>query len=431
MQMQRVLITIALLFGFVYCTAAAGSSEIVTVEVEAAGLDREEAIFAGLAEALRQVRGVDVVSERQRTTAERELVVRDANGSEQKLAFERNQSGEIQARTEGFIEGYRVLSARQSESRFVVELSVDIPVFRAPGSASHEARRRMAIYPVASEARPVIFGDLIDERRAAARITQALVTAMTGTRRFAVLERERTADVEQEMALLRNPETPARETTRLGQVIGADYLLSATLVELQVAESDTMIQLTGERRRSVDGTVIVEMRIIGAATRQIMWADTEVVQISKAMLEGVGRSSDAVLQRLSEIVAQQLAFRAVEAIYPMRVVSVSENGDFVINQGGDRLSVGDHLTIYELGEELVDPYSQQSLGRVENAIGIGEVVRVTNKLSYATLVDGAADRLIAVPNGSLLVRSEEKPIEAEGQQAPAERGPLLLPQDRL
>ena len=429
--MRGGVITFGLLLSLLFSVTAAASAEIVTVEVEATGLDREEAIFAGLAEALRQVRGVDLVSERQRTTAERELVVRDADGSEQTLAFERNESGEISARTEGFIEGYRVLSARQSDSRFIVRLSVEVPVFRAPGSASHEARRRLAVYPVVSEARPVIFGNLVDERRAAARITQSIVTAMTGTRRFAVLERERTADVEQEMALLRNPETPARETTRLGQVIGADYLLSATLVDLQVSESETIIQLTGERRRSVDGTVIVEMRIIGAATRQIMWADTEVVQVSKAMLEGVGRSSDAVLQRLSETVAQQLAFRAVEAIYPMRIVSVSANGNFVINQGGDRLSVGDRLTVYELGEALVDPYSQQSLGRVEEAIGTGEVVRVTSKLGYATLVDGSADRLVDVPDGSLLVRSEEKPVEASNQQAPVERQPLLLPQDRL
>lgn len=408
------------------------TTETVTVEVVGRGLDRDEAILAGLTEALRQVRGVQVVSTQQRSTRDLEVVVRNESGGAETVRFERTQSGQIEATTEGLIDGYQLLSAVPRNPGMEVRLRVDVPVFRGPGSESYNARRRLAVYPVVSAARPTLLGTGVIGEHVADRMTQSLIRAVTGTRRFAVLERERTREIEQEMALLADPATPLREAVRVGQAVGADYLLNATLVSMDVERRERVIQLTGERIRSLSGSVIVELRIVTAATRQIMWADTESIDVSQMGLDPAAASSvDLLVQQLSDLVAERLAFRAVEAIYPMRIVSVSPSGDVVVNQGGDRTPPGTRLTVYRLGEALVDPYSQQSLGRLEEFLGTVEVTRATSKVAYARLIDGDPRTLAESPD-DLLVRVEETTVQS-AQAEPAQtrvRPLILLPQDR-
>lgn len=66
-----------------------------------------------------------------------------------------------------------------------------------------------------------------------------------------------------------------------------------------------------------------------------------------------------------------------------RVVHVFDyNEQVVINKGEvDGVKMGDMYLLYELGEEMLDPETLQSLGRLEIVKGKGKVIHVQEKIS--------------------------------------------------
>ena len=67
-------------------------------------------------------------------------------------------------------------------------------------------------------------------------------------------------------------------------------------------------------------------------------------------------------------------------IYPLRVVAV-EDGEVVLNQGGESVSEGDKYEMFAMGDLIKDPYTGESLGRKETKCGELEIIRVKGKTS--------------------------------------------------
>lgn len=422
-----------LLLGIALCFSAGAmaSTEIISVEATGRGADRGGAINAALIEALGSVEGIEIVSERTRSSNSRELLVRGSDGNEREIILGRDSAESVRTATSGFVEGFRVLRARDVEGQVEVRLEARIATFKAPGAASHTTRRRIAIYPVQSDRAYSLFGERYSAQTLGERLTQSLVEAITGTRRFAVLERDRVGALQEELAFLSSRAVAPREASRIGEAIGADYLLNARLVDMSVSSERVVNRLTSEMSTRYSGAISVEMRIVSTATRQIMWADTE--NIRGADLAKLGLEADAGASAVSTIfdsVAERLTERAIDAIYPMRVVSIAPNGSVVLNQGSNRLAEGDRLEVFRLGARLKDPYSGESLGREESRVGFIEVDRVTSKVAYA-VPTGGSDWLndAQVSGEDYLVREASSGRTLDGEPPQGEAPPVLLPQD--
>ncbi len=407
------------------------STEIVVVEATGSGSDRESAVNAALIEALSQVEGVEIVSERTRSSSARELMVRGADGRESQITLNRSSQEAVRTATEGFVDGFEVLRVRDLGGQIEVRLEARIATFKAPGAERHTTRRRIAIYPVEARGAHTFLGQRYGGQELGERLTQSLVEAMTGTRRFAVLERSRDNAIEAELAFLTDPTVARKEAARIGQAVGADYVLNAQLVDFDVSTQRRTSQLTGEVSTRIAGAVAVEMRIVSTATRQIMWADTEVIQGESLTDPSVQfQSAAGALTEMLGLVAQRLTRRAVDAIYPMRIVSISADGNVVVNQGSNRLARGDVLDVYLLGKHLEDPYSGESLGREETQVGSIEVTRVTSKVGYA--VSAESESWLSDARESDFDYVVRETGERRSDQPEIEQGeapPVLLPQD--
>lgn len=415
-------------------TFAPGATEIVTVEAIGRGVDRAEAINAALIEAVSRVEGIEIVSDRTQSSSSREVVVRDAEGSQREIALGRTMSGSVETATGGLVESFSILQSRRLDEVIEIRLQADIASFQAPGSSTHTTRRRIAVYPVDSAGRYLFLGETLAGGLVSSRLTQRLVEAFTGTRRFAVLERSRSEAVEKELDFLTKPVVARPEAARIGEAIGADYLVTAQIIDFEVTRSRSTIQLTSEVVREISGSISVGMRIISTATRQIMWADTVTVNPQRLNSFGVevdqrGRALTATLQLL----ADQLTNRAVSAIYPIRIASGSAGNEIVLNQGDNRLSPGDRLDVFKLGDHIEDPYTGESLGREELPIGAVEVVRVTSKVAYALPV--STDRWPGegeLVSGDYVAREKraERGSDGNSQTEQKRADAIHLPQDR-
>jgi hypothetical protein len=114
----------------------------------------------------------------------------------------------------------------------------------------------------------------------------------------------------------------------------------------------------------------VAYRIVVPATGEIKFADTaDLVTHSDT-----GRQLNIRTTAVNEL-AKQFVGVALDCIYPMKVVNVQGADTIVLNQGESTLAVGDQLVLVEEGAPLKDPYTRESLGRVESPIGQFEVTR--------------------------------------------------------
>jgi hypothetical protein len=100
-----------------------------------------------------------------------------------------------------------------------------------------------------------------------------------------------------------------------------------------------------------------------------------------------GELSDRLLQDITNQMADKIANRVVDVIYPARVIAKADK-EVTLNRGeGTDIAVGQVWDVFAQGEELIDPDTGTSLGRQERLVGKVRIARVTLKTSVADIVE--------------------------------------------
>ena len=120
------------------------------------------------------------------------------------------------------------------------------------------------------------------QERFRARIEELL----TQGRRFAVLDRRAPDLYEREKRLLRSADVDPAEAARLGNVLGADYLLYGTVDRIAVEEQRTRIRLTGESHARVFVAMRVRFSVLAVATRQVKWSSSTLCEQKRRRMSG-------------------------------------------------------------------------------------------------------------------------------------------------
>jgi curli biogenesis system outer membrane secretion channel CsgG len=107
-----------------------------------------------------------------------------------------------------------------------------------------------------------------------------------------------------------------------------------------------------------------------------------------------GDLSDALLRAICKDMAEKVAVRVADVIFPARVISKLDK-QVTINRGeGSGVAVGQLWNVFAQGQELVDPDTGAVLGREEMQVGKVRVTQVNPKTSLAEIVeDKGIDKL--------------------------------------
>jgi hypothetical protein len=199
------------------------------------------------------------------------------------------------------------------------------------------------------------------------------------------------------------------ETVRIGQVIGADYILLSKVRELEAASYTQDLPITGTRATRNSAKLSADFAVIEIATRQIKLSDQVVTEVAG--------DREAVIRAA----AAEIGEKVVNAIFPLRVVQIVSRTTFVINQGGETIKVGQNFLANMLGEPTTDPYTKEPLGRAEIPIGTVRISRVDPKLAYGELVSGT------LPDGDVdivlrLLPPEQRSRKPSGEPATPSEG---------
>ncbi|WOJ93696.1 CsgG/HfaB family protein [Congregibacter variabilis] len=375
--MNRFMLGIILLFPLL----AFGQVEVVEVESEGTGPTLAIAINEALMLAVEQHQGKKVG--RASIMADTDLKIQASFGDN--YFQSPTYMDLVYSKSSGAVSGYEILSKTEDEPG-VWSVTLKAKLSRYQPDPSTKRTRIAVLDPRSDVGSYAISGRSIPASQIADALNQRLTNRLTQANKFAVLDRKFDSDASAERAMLQSGDAPLVETSRLGQQLGADYLLVSKVTNFRYSETMHETRATGRKYSTYGGKAALDYRLVNPATQQILSSDTVTTQLSPES----SMTTSEVVSYLSDGLAAKVVDRVVNQIYPIMLLS-SANGNLVFSQGQGQLSPGDRFKLYSYGDELIDPYTNESLGRTEQYRGIVEIVRVAPNFSYGRPADAGLE----------------------------------------
>ncbi|WP_096025915.1 CsgG/HfaB family protein [Campylobacter lanienae] len=352
------------IFAFLACALNAEvltHTSTKTAMGEGHGLTREEAINNAIIEAIGKINGVNINSIKKSNTQ----AISDNSGSNIVDAY----SNDISKATKGRADSYEIISTNQDSTgkwAAVVEIknSKTTKSYKAPG-LDNKQRRSLAVFNAS-------YGDT---RGLGENLKTHIISNLTKSRKFNILDRDNGGYYEMEKALIDSGDTKRDEIYKLKNVLGSDYLM---IFDIKAAQARTkQSNLTGQNITKAE--FAVDYQVILFATREVKYSNTLTMSVS---VKDDLKSNEEAYKKIADKITSDI----LNAIYPLKIASV--NGQEVVFT--QNLNVGERFECFSQGKALKDSYTKQSTGdmRVESKVGEVEITRADPKLSYAKIIDG-------------------------------------------
>ena len=354
------------LFIFVFL-ACALNAEIVThtstkiASGEGHGLTREEAINNAIIEAVGKISGVNISSMKRSSTH----AISDNSGSNIVDTY----SNDISKATKGRADTYNIISAEQDGSgRWIVVVEIKnsktTKSYKAPG-LDNKQRRSLAVFNAS-------YGDT---RGLGENLKTHIISNLTKSRKFNILDRDNGGYYEMEKALIKSSNANSDEIYKLKNVLGSDYLM---IFDIKAAQARTK-QSNLTSKNITKAEVAVDYQVILFATREVKYSNTLTMSVS---VKDDLKSNEAAFKKIADKITSDI----LNAIYPLKIANI--NGQEVVFT--QNLSVGERFECFSQGKALKDSYTKQSTSdmRVETRAGQVEITRADPKLSYAKIIEG-------------------------------------------
>jgi Rieske Fe-S protein len=393
------------------CLAAASSAnaEVVVVPATGYGDTFEQAVESALGNAVKQVNGATVATQsagakvyaqvkrdahadvtesvdlkdkqsshndtllNSKTTDGTERTSGDIDGkanASSKTTLEAGVGSTNDVRSQGKVKSYSVVKQVCTEKGCTVDLSVSIEKIEFQNTDQKLKRDSIAVLTV---------GRLRNSDIAVA-LRRSVTEKLVKGGRFTVLDRTNDAAFDKENDFLSSDNVSDQQRVRLGQAIGADYMLIINLAQAGVSTSvrEDHVDLTGESSVEVSHATRASLNytLVQASTRAVKWSD------SVSFSSSGNRMSDA-MEKFQDKIAGDIA----EIVNPPKVVAV-QDGKVIINRGTGIATNGQVYDIFALGEALVDPDTGESLGAIEKKVASIKISDVHDKVSYGDLIVG-------------------------------------------
>lgn len=243
----------------------------------------------------------------------------------------------------------------------------------------------------AQKAKPVVAVVRIDDLAhtgQAATLSSMIESAVAGSGRFRLMEREQMGKLVGEQTRARGGVVTTNSPGRAGGFEGVDYLIYGTITALGSksgadAGSNLLHGFLGDKNAGCTATVAtlaLDIKITDAATSEIKYVSRINEQQKNSACGGRAEIDGAALMRSA---AQKIAIGLVTSIYPIQVAAVQGDGTIVLNYGEGAVSPGQVLSVVARGKEIRDPATGEVLGADETRLGYVRVVSVTGRVSRA------------------------------------------------
>jgi TolB-like protein len=402
------------------------------VETKGQGVNRDEAINLALRQAVAQVKGVDIRSldtdfDYRSASAD---ISRTPTGKKVEFDAVGVHTGGSTLRTNmaGQIKSFEVLNEKKLEDgTYEVTLKVTVYDYESPEKTT---RLKLAVMPIRTLAANYQFGDISNPSLDTSRLfSQKLTAALTQSNKFNVLDREYMQEFAQERNFLLSGDASVEEMGKLGEALGVDYMLVGTINRAGIVRKESYSPAIDRTISEYEAAFSFEYRLIVGPTRQVKLADVlnikleRTAQLKPLVTKWEPQDMDykEMMDNFIGMAANQLVEKIIDQLYPIRIASIDQNGQVIINQGGSRIAVGQLLDIVSQGKELFDADTKESLGTTETLVATIRIDKVMPKISYAKVVEGDLTQL----SEGLICRPKrtEAAVPVEGRKSEVQKSP--------
>jgi curli biogenesis system outer membrane secretion channel CsgG len=279
-------------------------------------------------------------------------------------------------------------SYKKMRSYWKVRVKVDVAQYRAPDEQGRPKiivalpRTLLAYYPVGD--------DKVSSGAVAQAVRGRLSDILTQTKRFIVLDREFGVEMQAEIDNINSANVRVQDSARLGQQLATDLILIPTIDRFEYPRRVQRLRMSDRELVSYSGSGRITLRLLNVTTGEVVMSNTFEHKLADADPSTMPRVVDGknMATQMMDSLSSQIGGAIVAEIFPIAVVAL--NGDqVVLSQGGEALQVGQRWQAISLGEELKDPQTGRSLGRIEAPVGVVRIDRVSAQTSYGTFEDSA------------------------------------------
>ena len=358
-------------------------AKTATKTVSGYGETQQLAISNALLQAVSQVNGVSVDSIDLMRSRFREIRF-SYDGKKGYIRESDNGSGGVLNITKGIVKSYDVKSVKKVDDSYKAVVDVVLSQYEA-ADTSYKNKVKLAIMPFymyqhTYQIGHQTYGSVVVTEQ----LQDALVSSFVHSKKVTVLDRAYSSDMNKELRLISSRETALSEKVKMGQKLGADYILVGTIEKADIKHTTVRNQSLGTSKSSNSLESLVSYRLIVVGTSHIKY--TNKVKVSTAVVD-----SEDALSTLIKEVSQKISLDILDDMYPIRIAQITASRELILNQGGDSMYVGMKMDVMKLGEEIIDTYTKESLGRSESKIAKIEITKVTPRVSYAKVIEGSAN----------------------------------------
>ncbi len=224
------------------------------------------------------------------------------------------------------------------------------------------------------------------------QIRTEMEASFRATRKFRVLSRDKsTLNAILDEQNFAQSDLSKGDAANSGQLSNANYLIIPTVTDFKFYRSHKALpNFDSKYKRRDSGLLLINAQMLDSTSGQIVTTfSLKATFASRQTIvnSNTGAPSSAYFTKMAKNVAAKLANQFVAAVYPMKIVKRTANGQVILNRGQDGgLKKGTVLTVFFAGEELIDPDTGESLGSSEEYIGEVKVTRINPKITFAKII---------------------------------------------
>lgn len=384
-----------------------GKLDTVKVVSDGFGATASDAVGEAIRLAILQVNGVAMEA----TTVSTKLGVDVVSGQSAASLRAEGFAEAVRTRSGGVIQNFRIVAMSEpgAQGTYKATIQANIARFVAPAELK---KVKLVVAPLRFDKASIPIGDrMVPARDVGIELRQRIQDALVGTGRFAVLDREFSPEIEQELDMIGSGQSPMAEITKLSQAVPADLIWTGRINGLAYIRHAQQLRISDRELVSYSGGWSVSQKMVNVATRQVMTSETlrgNAPSVAPTTLSR-GVNSNKILGGMADDLVNSVVASILQRTFPVTVVALT-GADVVLSQGGLALKPGSRYAMVTMGAELKDPQTGQSLGRMEAPCCELVVDRVTPNLSYGH-IEGAAALPAGLAPSALQVR-EQLPARA-------------------
>ncbi|MHC4728493.1 MAG: CsgG/HfaB family protein [Planctomycetota bacterium] len=310
------------------CPRVFSAPKTIVRQTKGQGVTREQAIRSALYQAVAQAKGIAVSSGRYNFGFQSTGVGFDTQDTGKSIEFDSVsvQAGGSTRLTDiaGWVKSYEVLDEQKIDDRnYEVTIKAWVYDYEDPEQTN---RLKLAVMPIQTLYDSYPFGDYTPSGvDLSLKLSQQLSAGITGTNKFAVLDREYIDEFAQNRNILISDDSPIEEKARLGQVLGADYMLVGTISNARLQIKTRASRAIGRPIREYEVDYVFDYRLIAAPTRQVKLADTVNIALEEDQVRVLVKKWEPedldfreMVDNLTARAAKQVIDSIIDRLYPIR-----------------------------------------------------------------------------------------------------------------